>query len=612
MMNIFLSAQTFSFRSLHLLTLTALVLALSCKPQAQVDQTSSSAPSAGSVVKVNRTSAGFSLLVNGKAFKIDGVGGGADTSHLTSLGGNSIRTWGADDLGKVLDKAQQQGLMVTAGIWLEHREGFDYHDPAKVKAQLEMCRKVVQQYKNHPALLMWSFGNEEEGDGKDPVVFQAVNDIAVMSHQEDPNHPVMTVVAEVGAPKLENLKKYCPDVDIIGINSYAGGPSLAERFNKEEVGKPYIVTELGPPGQWEVAKTSWGAPLEPTSTAKAEAIAKSYNANVVANAANCLGSYVFLWGNKVEGTPTWFGLFLKNDSKVAAADTIADLWEGKTPTSECPSIEPITLDGPPDQAPGSVLHAKANGSGFTSAEWTLIGELKNAGADPNRPSPVDELSSAVSASQDGKTATVTLPNAPGSYRLMLVLKNDKGSATANVPLHVRGKTVATSGQAGKLPLDVYADGDAPLTFQPTGWMGDTAAMKLSLNETNNPHSGRTCISFSFNDSGNWGGIAWQYPSKDWGDKPDSINLIGAKKLTFWMRGTDGGEKVKVQFGILGSDKAYPDSGTGTSEVVLSKDWQQFSIDCIGQDMSHIKTGFVFTVGGIGHPQTIFIDDVRYE
>ena len=57
------------------------------------------------------------------------------------------------------------------------------------------------------------------------------------------------------------------DIDIIGINSYGGGPSLAQRYKQAGGTKPYLVTEYGPPGIWEIGKNAWGAYPEPTSTA---------------------------------------------------------------------------------------------------------------------------------------------------------------------------------------------------------------------------------------------------------------------------------------------------------------------------------------------------------
>jgi hypothetical protein len=53
-----------------------------------------------------------------------------------------------------------------------------------------------------------------EGDGNDPRVWQAVNDVAKMIKAIDPNHPTMTVIAEIGGNKIANFKRYCPDVDI--------------------------------------------------------------------------------------------------------------------------------------------------------------------------------------------------------------------------------------------------------------------------------------------------------------------------------------------------------------------------------------------------------------
>ena len=36
----------------------------------------------------------------------------------------------------------------------------------------------------------------------------------------DPNHPTMTVIAGVDPSKAYYIKKYCPSVDILGLNVY--------------------------------------------------------------------------------------------------------------------------------------------------------------------------------------------------------------------------------------------------------------------------------------------------------------------------------------------------------------------------------------------------------
>jgi hypothetical protein len=71
-----------------------------------------------------------------------------------------------------------------------------------------------------------------------------------------------------------------------------------------------VITEFGPPGPWEVRKTSWGAPVEPTSTEKAKIYLRNHSGAIAAESAQCLGSYAFLWGHKQEATATWFGMFL--------------------------------------------------------------------------------------------------------------------------------------------------------------------------------------------------------------------------------------------------------------------------------------------------------------
>jgi len=278
-------------------------------------------------VRVVKTDGGWQLLRDGKPYFIKGVGGTGSKQLLAQFGGNSIRTWGADRLMDDLDEAQKLGLTISAGIWLGHkRQGFDYHNADQVRRQLENARDIVRRYRNSPALLLWSIGNEMENDepAGDPAMWQAVEDIAAMIKKEDPNHPVMTVIAEVGGDKIPQLHKYCPDIDIVGINSYAGGATVGDRYKKAGGTKPYIITEFGPPGQWEMEKKPWGAVRELTSTEKADWYRKTYVQSVAGQKGWCFGSYAFVWGFKREATATWYGMFLPDGSKVAAVDTISE------------------------------------------------------------------------------------------------------------------------------------------------------------------------------------------------------------------------------------------------------------------------------------------------
>jgi hypothetical protein len=166
----------------------------------------------------------------------------------------------------------------------------------------------------------------------------------------------------------------------------------------------------------------------------------------------------------------------------------------------------------------------------------------------------------------------------------------------------------------KLPFPVYdKKGSANNHYIPSGWMGNSKAVKMDDGCTTNPHDGKTCFRFEYTESGDWAGIVWQYPANDWGEQPGGWNLTGARKLTFWARGESGGETVTFKFGILGADKKYPDSaGDELDDVKLTADWKEYDIDLAGKDLTRIKTGFVWTVTGQGRPVAFFLDDIRFE
>ena len=135
----------------------------------------------------------YRLYRGGTEHYIKGGGGSEQWDELAKIGGNSVRTWSTDNAKEMLDKAHSLGLTVMMGLWMQHeRHGFDYDDKPKVQAQLDYFRKIVMEIKDHPALLLWGIGNEVDLFYTNTNVWKAVNDIAKMIHEVDPNHPTST------------------------------------------------------------------------------------------------------------------------------------------------------------------------------------------------------------------------------------------------------------------------------------------------------------------------------------------------------------------------------------------------------------------------------------
>lgn len=572
-------------------------------------------------VRLQQTAAGHQLLRDGMPYFIRGVGGDGSLALLAQLGGNSVRTWGAEKLDAKLDEAHRFGLTVAVGIWLGHeRHGFDYNNADQVAKQMEQVRQTVERYKNHPAVLVWGLGNEMEGyeRGDNAAVWLAVNQLAALVKQLDPNHPTMTVIAEIGGDRVKNVHRLCPDIDVVGINSYGGAASLPQRYAEAGGTKPYIITEFGPPGVWESPKNAWGAAPEPTSTDKALFYRKAFEKAVASQPGKCLGSYAFLWGHKQEATATWFGMLLPDGSRLAAADTMSELWSGKPPANRCPAIDGLTWDGPDELEPRATGRARLQTSDAEGdrlkVRWGLSAEAEALGTGGDAEPTLETFADAIVAA-DNEHAEVRLPAAPGGYRLFAyVYDGQGGAAVANLPLLVKGQPVAKPARQAELPLVVYDETDRERpAYVPTGWMGDTRQIALSPDCSEHPHGGRTCLRAEFKAPDGWGGVVWQHPSNNWGERPGGWNLTGAKRLSFWARGRLGDEVVTFQFGLLGADKRFRDSGKGELQHArLTTGWRHFTIDVSNCDLSRIITGFAWTVAGQGKPVVFYIDDVRFE
>ena len=570
-----------------------------------------------SIVKLVKNDAGYQLLKNGQPYFIKGGGGEGSLSLLAASGGNSVRTWGVDNLGKMLDEAQKQGLTVTAGIWIGTVDNFNYDDADQIASQNERVKQAILKYKDHPALLMWAIGNEMEGNGDKGAVWSAVNNLAVMAHKLDPNHPTMTVIAEMGGNKIKNLHRLCPDIDIVGINSYGGAPSVPERYKQAGGEKPFIVTEFGPPGVWELSKNDWGVALEPTSTEKAAIYRKAYTQGVLAAKRQCLGSYAFIWGSKPEATATWFGMLLPDNSRLASADVMTELWSGKPPANRCPEITSLKVDGPVKLEPGATVQATLATSSSQGnplkVEWVLQADPLKYGSGGETDAALLTYPDAIISSSH-KQAQVRMPKEGGPYRLYAYVRDNKGgAAVANVPLFDNAPITIPSGKVVKIPFTLFEEGGGKLPYSPTGWMGNSKAIKLDIECTTTPHSGKTCARMDYTEKDGWGGIVWQNPDNNWGDKAGGFNVTGATRLTFWARGEKGDEAVKFGVGLVPRDKKFFDTALcALDNVKLTTQWKQYTIDLTGKDLTRIVTGFYCTVAGQGAPISFYLDDIRFE
>jgi hypothetical protein len=402
-------------------------------------------------VELRQTGGRYQLYVKGQPFHINGAGlEFGNQEKLAAHGGNSFRTWrtenGVDSGRVVLDRALKNGLFVTLGLEIaRERHGFDYNDPAAVAQQMEAVKVEVLKYKDHPALLIWGIGNELNLNAKNPKVWDAVNDISKMIHQVDPNHLTTTMLAGLGKETVEAIKTRAPDLDLLGIQMYADIVNLPRYLRETGWTGPYLVTEWGATGHWEVGKTQWGAPLENDSTTKADFYLKRFETAIRPDHQQCIGSYVFLWGQKQERTPTWYGVFLESGEETAAVDVMHYLWNGSWPANRCPRLEGVSLDG---KSASENVHLKAGQSYDAKVQvqdpdgdaltytWEIMEEstdLKTGGDLESKPKTLKGLI------DNPKRSDIRLkaPSARGAYRLFTYAFDGKGHAAhANIPFYV--------------------------------------------------------------------------------------------------------------------------------------------------------------------------------
>lgn len=388
----------------------------------------------------------YVLYRNDEVYRIRGAGAGLvrDVGSLPLYGANSFRTWSASR--EALDTAYKLGLTVSLGLDVQReRHGFDYNDKKAVKKQFREIRKIVWRLRYHPALLTWVIGNELNLGYTNPAVYDAVNDISKMIHRFDPNHPTTTTTAGIDQKLATVIAERAPDIDFLSIQFYGAIRHLATILEGVHYGKPMMVTEWGTEGHWEVPKTEWGAPIELSSSEKAKHFLESWEDSIHPLAGKLIGDYVFLWGQKQERTPTWYGLFTPEGERTEAIDVMQHIWTGRYPPNRAPGIRSLLLNNrtvdknvtlaPGVSYPAEVL-ARDPERDPLSYRWRLMRESTATQTGGDAEETPEDLSHLVKNQGHGR-ALVTAPVVPGAYRLFVyVVDTEKGAGHVNMPFLV--------------------------------------------------------------------------------------------------------------------------------------------------------------------------------
>lgn len=163
------------------------------------------------------------------------------------------------------------------------------------------------------------------------------------------------------------------------------------------------------------------------------------------------------------------------------------------------------------------------------------------------------------------------------------------------------------------------------SYVASGYMGDIEDIHMNSVFTGISHSEPTSIQVVYdakNDGSNqWSGVYWLSPPNNWGNLADGLNLSGYNRLTFWVRGDKGDEKVEFKVGGIAKKPEYkyfdsisPQDAPTTHVITLSKDWTKREIPLNNKDLSHVLGGFSWVATRTNNPKgaTFYLDDIKFE
>nr|WP_249024817.1 MULTISPECIES: discoidin domain-containing protein [Actinoalloteichus] len=414
-------------------------------------------------VEVTGTHGDWQLTVDGSPYQVRGLTWGpsiADAStylpDLRSMGVNTIRTWGTDGSTlPLLDAAAAEDVTVINGFWLQPGGGpgsggcVDYVTDTGYKSDMlaEMVRWVTA-YREHPGVLMWNVGNESllglqncfsgaELERQRVAYAQYVNEATLAIQAVDPDHPVTSTDAWTGA--WAYLEEHAPALDLFAVNAYDAVCGIEQAWLDGGHTKPYILTEGGPAGEWEVVDDANGVPQEPTDLEKRAGYTEAWDC-LTGHEGVALGGTLFHYGLEEDFGGVWFNL-LPGGQKRLSYDAVVEAYGGTPRANTPPVITDLRLSRTQDVPAGGT--------------FTVAVDVSDPDGDPIaydirfNAKYIDGSGALVPADFTGSGPfTVTAPQQLGVWKVYVVAEDGQGNVGIEtrsfrvVPPTVPGENVA--------------------------------------------------------------------------------------------------------------------------------------------------------------------------
>ncbi len=428
-----------------------LLLVIGC-PLAACHNPYSAEATKGKKVAIRKENGRYQLYKDGQPFFVKGAVGHTHLDELAACGANTLLIWDTSLIEKTLNEADRNHLSVIAGLDIPSGELVDfYNNDTLVNKLFNDYQRVINRFKGHPALLAWGLGNElvMPVSSRSSGFYKTYNRLLRMIHTDDKDHPVTTTIINYQKQSILNIRWKIRDLDFISINTY----NRLKDINKQ-LGMlswfwngPFLISEWSPNGGWESETTVWQAPIENTSTKKAEQYTEFYRQYMPLNNNRFLGSLVFYWGSRQEYTHTWYSVFTENGVPTEIKEALKDCWTGTTTEHQSTKIKYMLVDSsgardnlllsPGSQHTASLLLEDGVKPDSLRFAWEIVQEdWLNWGRTWHyfkRPAAMQGLISDSTL----MNPKFTCPKKEGPYRIFINVYNNKGfCTTANTPFYV--------------------------------------------------------------------------------------------------------------------------------------------------------------------------------